>query len=139
MNRNLWIVFGAVLWMVRTNAVPVNIDYEKESNSRWGASMNLGGFVTHNEVGVSGQYLTKDFREVVGTAFDKIDAHVRENYLTSKFQWNWVWGIVAAVIGIQLEVAYLIYQVVSRIKRKIRMADASGKENVGLVRKEPRV
>ena len=59
------IVPGVILWAVCAGAAPVNIDYEKETNSHWGASMTVGGFVTSNEKGVSGQYLTKGLDYII--------------------------------------------------------------------------
>ena len=85
---------------------------------------------------MSGQYLTVEFRDVIADALDLMDKHVTSNYSRLEKSDDWFWIMVASVVGVQLEIVWLVLQIVWK-RRKERQARA--RETFGSTQEKPRV
>ena len=90
----------------------------------------MGGVIRHVETGVSGNYLTLEFREVIADALDLIDKHVTDNYRRLERGDDWFYIGLASVVGVQLEVVWLFVQLFWT-KRKGRRLSAKREEPGG--------
>ena len=65
--------------------------------------------------------MTVDFRDVVGDALDSMDEHVTSNYARLEKGDGWFWVGLASALGIQVEIVWLIAQVVMEKRDRCRM------------------
>ena len=65
--------------------------------------------------------MTVDFRDVVGDALDSIDDHVTNNYARLEKVDGWFWVGLASALGIQVEIVWLIAQVLMERRERCRM------------------
>ena len=70
---------------------------------------------------MSGNYLTSEYRDVIADALDTMDDHVTNNYARLQKVDGWFWFGVASALGIQIEVVWLVAQVLMEKRQKARM------------------
>ena len=139
----LMCVIGSV-----AGAPPSN--YEKSDETKWGLRSvdgnpfvtscfpsSVGGMIRHVETGVSGNYLTLEFRDVIADALDLIDKHVTDNYSRLERGDDWFYIMLASIIGVQLEIVWLIVQIVWQKRRGRRISVK--KEDLGGTHERARV
>ena len=122
---------------------PPDKNYQKVEETKWGVRSaislflcfiwppySIGGSIRHNERGTSGNYLTVDYRGVIADALDTIDEHVTNNYARLQKVDGWFWIGLASALGVQVEILWLIVQVVlgkrDRARRNSVKVEAGG-------------
>ena len=65
--------------------------------------------------------MTVDYRDVIADALDTMDDHVTNNYARLEKVDGWFWFGVASALGIQVEIVWLIVQVLMDKRQRTRM------------------
>lgn len=64
--------------------------------------------------------MTVDYRDVIADALDTMDDHVTNNYARLEKVDGWFWFGVASALGIQVEIVWLIVQVLMDKRQRAR-------------------